>query len=107
VNTCRISCHATPGGAVTQRVFFCCANFGLGAWREAQIRFEKTFGDLGGTLLSLISAMATYQPPHFRLCIDGQRHDLHRTLTCSSARDAWLLRHQTRCRDRAMTAGCM
>lgn len=81
VDTCRISCHATPGGAVTRRVFSCCANFGLGARvaRGANAGLRKTFGDLGGTLLSLVSTMVTYQPPRFRLTIDGQRHDFPRT----------------------------
>ncbi|NLI76361.1 MAG: hypothetical protein GX442_07965 [Candidatus Riflebacteria bacterium] len=76
IDVCRITHRVFPDGPTVTRVFSCCANFGLGAAvaRGANSGLRRRFGDLPGTLLSLVGAIARYGTPTFRLRLDG--HDL-------------------------------
>lgn len=74
VDVCRITHRTTPVGPPVTRIFSCCANFGLGAAvaRGANSGLRRRFGDLPGTLLSLVGAIARYGTPTFRLRLDGR-----------------------------------
>lgn len=73
IDVCRISHSLEQGGPAHLRLFSCCANFGLGAAvaRGANTGLRKRFGDLGGTLISLITSIARFRPPAMRVRLDG------------------------------------
>lgn len=78
IDVCRISHSLEAGGPPVTRYFTCCANFGLGATvaRGANSGLRKTWGDLPGTLISLISAIARHDAPTFRVQLDGKEFHL-------------------------------
>lgn len=73
IDVCRISHAVEQGGPAHVRLFSCCANFGLGAAvaRGANTGLRKRFGDLAGTLISLVTSITRFRPPAMRVRLDG------------------------------------
>ncbi len=59
VDVCRITHQAGPDGPTVTRVFCTCANFGLGAAvaKGANAGLRRRFGDVLGTLISLVRSL--------------------------------------------------
>ncbi|MFZ2955734.1 MAG: diacylglycerol kinase family protein [Candidatus Ozemobacteraceae bacterium] len=74
VDVCRITHRGPTDETMVRRIFTCCANFGLGAAvaRGANSGLRKTWGDGIGTLLSILSSLASYVPPDVHVRIDGR-----------------------------------
>ncbi|MBP7634993.1 hypothetical protein KBA41_12560 [Candidatus Ozemobacteraceae bacterium] len=79
IDVCRISHSLEQGGPEHVRLFSCCANFGLGAAvaRGANTGLRKRFGDLGGTLISLVMSIVRFRPPTMRVRLDGVEYIYH------------------------------
>ncbi|MBF0502684.1 MAG: hypothetical protein HQM09_21295 [Candidatus Riflebacteria bacterium] len=73
VDVCRITHRHAVEDAQVQRIFSCCANFGLGAAvaRGSNSGLRKIWGDAIGTFLSITLSVLKYSPPDFRVRIDG------------------------------------
>ncbi|MBF0410010.1 MAG: hypothetical protein HQM10_21885 [Candidatus Riflebacteria bacterium] len=73
VDICRITHSLEKGGAPVSRVFSCSANFGLGAAvaRGANSGLRKKWGDLFGTLFSLLTAIWNYKACTFKVKVSN------------------------------------